>query len=111
MPVPERETDCGLLPAFVFTVKLPVRAPLAVGVNFTLMLQLELAARVAGLAGHVFVWLKSPLLAMELIARAQEALLLVKVAARELLVVPAFWFPKPRDAGVRLICGVQPDGV
>jgi hypothetical protein len=44
------------------TVRLAVRAPVALGVKVTLMVQLLPAARVLGLMGQVLVWAKSPLL-------------------------------------------------
>ena len=47
-PVPVRFTVCGLFQALSLTVSVPLRVPEAVGVNVTLMVQLELAAKVAG---------------------------------------------------------------
>jgi hypothetical protein len=58
VPVPVRETDCGLLEALSMTVSVPVRVPLAVGVKVTLTVQLELAAT---LAPQLLVCAKSPL--------------------------------------------------
>jgi len=43
------------------TVTEAVRLPVAAGVKIRLMLQLVFAASEAPLAGHVFVWEKSPL--------------------------------------------------
>ena len=45
-PVPDREMICGLLSALSVIFTLPVRVPLAVGANVTLIVQLELAATV-----------------------------------------------------------------
>ena len=54
-PVPVSGIDCGLPAASSETVSVPVRAPVAVGVNVTLIVQVPVAARVAGFTGHVFV--------------------------------------------------------
>ena len=59
-PVPERLAVCGLPLALSVTDKDAERAPVAVGVNVTLIVQLELAASVEGLMGQLFVWPKSP---------------------------------------------------
>jgi len=47
-------------------VTLAVRFPVTEGVKVTLMVQLAPAAKFAELAGHVLLWLKSPLLAPEM---------------------------------------------
>ena len=60
VPVPERLKVCGLPLASSVTVKVAVRPAVAVGVNVTLMVQLELAASVEGVIGQLFVWPKSP---------------------------------------------------
>ena len=44
VPVPVRETVCGLFAALSVMVSVPLRDPLAVGVNVTFTVQLELAA-------------------------------------------------------------------
>ena len=44
IPVPVRLADCGLLVALSVTVNVPPCVPVAVGVNVTLMVQLEPAA-------------------------------------------------------------------
>ena len=54
VPVPERETVCGL--ALLETVSVADRLPLAEGLNATLMVQFELAARELP---QLFVWVKS----------------------------------------------------
>jgi hypothetical protein len=59
VPVPERLAVCGLFVALSVTVNVPLRAPVAVGVNVTLIVQLAPAAT---LAPQLFVWAKSPLL-------------------------------------------------
>ena len=45
MPIPVRETICGLPTALSAIMMAPVRVPVAVGVNVTKMLQLDWAAR------------------------------------------------------------------
>ena len=57
-PEPVSETNCGLLEAVSVMVSVPVREPLAVGVNVTLMVQLEFPAT---LAPQLLVCAKSPL--------------------------------------------------
>jgi hypothetical protein len=46
VPVPFNDIVCGLLDALSVSVSVPVRAPVAVGVNFTLIVQLAPAATV-----------------------------------------------------------------
>src|SRR5437016_1758315 len=64
VPFPLRENICGLPPALSVTDSDPVRAPEAVGVKVTLMVQFAPAAKVAGLVGQalapVLVAAKSP---------------------------------------------------
>jgi hypothetical protein len=52
-PFPVNETDCGLLLALSVTTIVPVREPVAVGVNTTLTTQFPPAAIEVP---HVFVW-------------------------------------------------------
>ena len=52
VPVPVNDTACGLPVALSLTVTAPERAPVAVGVKLTLMVQLAPALR---LAPQVFV--------------------------------------------------------
>ena len=77
-PFPERAAVCGLLLAESVTVRVPARVPTAVGLNVTLIVQDALAPM---LEPHVFVWLKSPLVAIEVIVRDATTLLLVSVIA------------------------------
>jgi len=60
-PVPVRDTLCGLPVALSVMLTLAVRLPVAVGLKVTLIVQFAPAARVALLAGQVFVSAKSPL--------------------------------------------------
>ena len=62
VPAPLKLAVCGLPAALSATLRVPLRAPVAVGLNVTLMAQLALAARVEGLKGQLLVWAKSPLL-------------------------------------------------
>ena len=81
-PVPLRPTLCGLPAALSDTLRVPLRAPVAVGLNVTLMAQLALAARVEGLKGQLLVWAKSPLLVpvmLMLVIVSAELPLLVNV--------------------------------
>lgn len=72
-PVPVRETVCGLLLALSWKVRVPVRAPVALGENVTAAVQLLPAAKVFGLMGQVVVATKSfALLAMDLIVREED---------------------------------------
>src|SRR5437763_48196 len=54
VPFPLSATVCGLPPALSATDSVPVRAPEAVGVKVTLIVQLASAAKVAGLVGQAF---------------------------------------------------------
>ena len=55
VPVPESETEWGLLEALSVIVTAAVRLPVTVGVNVTLMEQFAFTASVALLAGQVLV--------------------------------------------------------
>ena len=65
-PVPVREAVCGLPAALSVTVRKPARAPPAVGVNVTLIVQVAPAAIAFGAIGQLFAWAKSPLVVTEL---------------------------------------------
>ena len=70
-PVPLKATVCGLPVASLVIVNVPVRAPIAEGVNVTSIVQVVPAAKVAGLTGQLLVRLKSPVVAM-LLATVSE---------------------------------------
>src|SRR5207302_1620630 len=74
VPFPLSATVCGLPAALSPSYSVPVRAPKAVGVNVTLMVQSPPAAKVVGLVGQalapVLVAAKSPEAANELIVKA-----------------------------------------
>ena len=83
-PVPERLAVCGLLLAESVTVRVPVLAPLIVGVKVTLIVQVAPAESVPG---QGFVWAKSPVVEI-LETVTAELRLLVKVKETGVLVVP-----------------------
>lgn len=94
VPLPLRLTMCGLPLALSVTERLPARAPVAVGVNVTLMVHVfepAVAGRVLGLMGQadapVLVAAKSPEAAMELIVSGPVPEL-VSVTGFAALVVP-----------------------
>src|SRR2546421_730820 len=98
----------GLPPALSATDSVPVRAPEAVGVKVTLMVQVPLAAKVAGLMGQalapVLVAAKSPEAANELIVKA-AAPVFVSVTVIGALVVASNWLPKSRLVGANPTTG------
>ena len=99
LPVPVRETDCGLLLAPSLTSMVAVRAPRAEGVNFTLMVQCALGLR---LRPQVFVCVKSPGSAPVKVTPEKVNVvvrLLVRVTFLATLVVPTFWAAKVSEAG------------
>ena len=69
VPVPLNVVVCGEFEALSLTVRVPVRAPNAVGVNVTEILQLSLAANVPGDMGQFEVWAKSPEVEMPAMVR------------------------------------------
>ena len=86
VPVPVRATVCGLPVALSVTVIAPVRAPAAVGVKITEIVQLAAGATDAP---QVLVWLKSPLGVMLAMVRVAVPVL-VSVTTWALLDVPRF---------------------
>jgi hypothetical protein len=60
VPVPERETEGAAPGALLVTLREAVRAPRAVGVKVTLMLQDALTASVLDPVGQLSIWAKSP---------------------------------------------------
>src|SRR5207245_761426 len=112
-----------LPPASSASDSVPVRAPEAVGVKVTLMVQVPPAAKVAGLVGQalapILVAAKSPEGANELIVKA-PAPVFVSVTVIGALVVASSWLPKSKIGGATcrqgaelfllsvMICGRQP---
>ena len=101
-PVPVSGTVRGLPFALSVIVMVPVRAPVAVGVNVTLIVQVIPAGSDAP---HVFVSAKSPELVMEVIFSTRLPLFFsVIVLAGELGVVTS-WLPKSKLVGMRTATG------
>jgi hypothetical protein len=88
-PLPVSVTVCGLPEALSVSVSVPVRAPLAVGVNVTLIVQLPPAAIVEGESGQLFVCAKSPVLAMPVINKGPVPEFVI-ITGWGALVVPIF---------------------
>ena len=76
------------------TVRVPVRAPIALGLKFIVITQLP---RAATEPGQVLVWAKSPVVAMLLTASAVVVLVFLKVMFNPALVLPRATLPKARD--------------
>lgn len=85
MPVPVRLEVCGLPMALSATFNVPVLVPVAVGVNTTLIVHLDLAARLA--VQVVAETLKSPVVEMAMLVSATLCLL-VRANTLAGLVVP-----------------------
>ena len=101
-PVPVSGTVRGLPLALSVTVMVPARAPVAVGVNVTLIVQVIPAASDVP---HVFVSAKSPEPVIEAIFSTRLPLFFsVIVLAGELAVVTS-WLPKSKLVGVRTATG------
>ena len=93
-PVPESDAVCGLLPAVSEIVKVAVRAPVVVGLNTTVTVQLAEAARLAPqLLAEI---LKSPAFVPvidTLLIVIEDAPLFFNVVDCGVLVVPTFTVP------------------
>src|SRR5438552_1226662 len=102
---------CGLPPALSASDSVPVRAPEAVGVKVTLMVQFAPAAKVAGLVGQalapVLVAAKSPEAANEMMVE-ETAAVQVRVTVVCGLVVASGWLPKSRLVGANPTPGAVP---
>ena len=72
-------------------VRPPLSAPIIVGENLTVMTQLP---RAATEVPQVFVWEKSPVVAMLLTARAKVVLVFFKVKFEPALLAPTATLPK-----------------
>jgi hypothetical protein len=103
-PEPERATVCRLALALSATLSVPERLPAAVGVNFTLMVQLALPASELP---QLSVCAKSPLvLILEMVSTA--LLVFVSVTVCAVLVAPTSTLEKLRLAGDTLAVGKLP---
>jgi hypothetical protein len=97
-PVPDSVDDC--VPALSFTVIEAERDPAAVGVNVTLIVQLVFAASDVP---QLLVCAKSPEfvpVTETLMPVSAEVVALVSVSGCDALVVPMFWLPNVKLAGV-----------
>src|SRR5436853_129804 len=102
VPLPLSGIICGLPPASTASDSVPLRAPEAVGVKVTLMVQFAPAAKVAGLVGQAL----APVL---FVAKSPEAANVLTFPARRssdvsvtvigVLVVASSWLPKSRPVG------------
>src|SRR5437588_558795 len=110
VPFPLRGSICGLPPALSPSDSVPVRAPKAVGLKVTLMVQFPPAAKVAGLVGQalapVLVAAKSPEAANELIVKPAVSVF-VSVTVIAVLVVVSSWLPKARLVGANPTPGAE----
>src|SRR5207244_2858168 len=123
VPFPLSVMICGLPPALSVSDSVPVRAPEAVGVKVTLMVQFAPAGKVAGLVGQalapVLVAAKSQIGRASCRDRA-EASVFVSVTVIGGVVVASSWLPKSRLVGANptpgavpfplseIICGLPP---
>jgi hypothetical protein len=99
VPVPVSDIVCGLFGALSVRVSAPVRVPAAVGVNFTLIVQLAPAATVLPQVPTP-ANPKSPL--MLVVKVTVVVVLLVAVTNCPALLVPTAWLPKVNEVGDRL---------
>jgi hypothetical protein len=99
LPVPDSDEVCGLPTALSLTLAVPVLAPLAVGVNVMLILQLLAAANVDPQV--VVETAKSPVVEIVMPVKA-TACLLVRVNTFAAVVVPTVVDAKARLAGVNV---------
>jgi hypothetical protein len=94
VPVPESETEGAMPGALLVTVRVAVRAPRAIGVKVTLMVQEALTASVLDPMGQLLVRAKSPGFVppsvKPLMLRGAEPVLLTVIVCTA-LVVPTIW--------------------
>ena len=102
MPVPVRLEVCGLPTALSLTCNVPVLVPVCVGLNTTLIVQLDLAPRLAPQV--VAETLKSPVVEMEMPV-SDTLCLLASVNGFATLVAPTFVAGNVLLAGVSVACG------
>jgi hypothetical protein len=108
LPVPVRDAVCGLLPRLSAMLTEAWRIPVAVGENFTRIVQMAFCANVPG---QLLVSEKSPGSAptrvMPLIVKLVLPVFVI-VMLCALLVAPRAWLAKVRIEGVRLTCPESP---
>ena len=110
-PVPASVTECGVPGALSLMLTEAVRAPAALGVKVTEIVQLFPGARVLGLSGQLLSWAKSPACApaspmLEISSGAAPEF--VSVTFWAALVVPTSWLPKVRLPGFRVTPATVP---
>jgi hypothetical protein len=103
-PVPVRLAVCWVPGALSLTVRAPLRIPEVVGVNVTLITQLEAGAK---LAGQLLICAKSPVTWMMPMFKVAFPLL-VRVTDCAALVVPTDWVEKTRVPEFRVAPGPTP---
>jgi hypothetical protein len=91
-------------------VSVPVRAPIAVGANVTLIVQVPAAARVAGATGQLLVSAKSSEPAIELTVKGRVPEL-VSVSGIAALVVVSIWPAQDTFVGLKVMPGTAVDPV
>src|SRR5215472_8964782 len=101
VPVPVRLMVTGLPTELSVMVTDPVRVPVVVGVNVTLMVQVACDHR---LDGQLLVSAKSPLAAILLIVSGSLPVFVTVTVWGE-LVVPTCWLPKDRFVGDGMSAG------
>jgi hypothetical protein len=101
VPVPLNCAVCGEFEALSLTVSVPVRAPRAVGVEVTEIVQLSFAANVFGDKGQFEVCAKSPEVEIPAMVRGTVWVLL-RTTALAVLVVCTTQFPKETLVGLRV---------
>jgi hypothetical protein len=111
VPFPDRVMACGLAGAVSEIVIAPARAPVAVGVKVTEMVQVAFLAK---LVPQVSVSAKSPLALMLVNVNVALPTLVTVMGGRPLvapvlIVVPTNWLPKGKAVAERLMAG--PKGV
>src|SRR5579864_1446331 len=85
-------------------VIVPVRLPTVVGVNTVVMVQNAPGARGVGVIGQLLVWVKSPLIANDVINRLAVPEL-VSLTFSPLLLLPRRILGKPKLLGARVTAG------
>lgn len=88
VPLPVSAMDCGEFAATPVTVRLEATLPATVGAKVTWIVQLALAARVAGLTGQLFVCLKPLAIVIVEMVRVFAEEPFVNVTVFAVLVVP-----------------------
>src|ERR1700722_13157719 len=107
VPVPASATVCGLLGELSVRVRVPVRAPVSVGVKVTSMVQLFPAASVLPQGLALGVWPKSPLVVM-LVIVSVEVPVFVRVTGFLPAVASRTTLPHVRDVGATVTGGPPP---